>query len=976
MIRTFTLLFLLVLSLSGFAQNRAITGKVTDASGITIPGVTVQLLETSKGTTTDIDGQYKISADKGVLKFSFIGFMSQEIKIENQTIINVVLQEKVNLLNEVVVIGYGTQVKKDLTTAVSTVSEKDIQSRPISTASQALQGKAAGVQVVQPSGKPGGDISVHVRGTTSVLAGNEPLYVVDGVPTTDIRGLNPSDIASMSVLKDASSAAIYGARAANGVVTITTYRGKENTPVIKFNTYFGFSWLRKPIDVLNTKQYRALINEIAPGTLDPSWTDYTNWGNKVFGTGNNQSYQLSASGGNEKNRFFASMGILNDVGMVKPAEFKRYSFRVNLDNELRPWLKLGSSFNILYSKTKDTQDNASSGRGGVIMSTLNTPPFLHVYKQDGSGQYDPNPFQNSWENPIAYMEGPSQKAMDFRFFGTLNATAEITKELNFKTNFGLDMNTHQWDYYLDSWKTNYGRNMNGVGRADKYNNMTWLWENTLNYSQSFGKHKVTGLVGTSMQHFSGNDSYISGNDFPADVSVTTLNAANIISASTNIQEWALASFFGRATYDYESKYYLSLSLRRDGSSKLANPWGTMPAFSAGWRISGEDFMKDVTIINDLKLRGGWGKNGNQEGIPNYARYGLTDYYRRTPTNPLSGPSSVQTTYGNPDLKWETTAQTNIGIDLSMLNSRITLNIDAYYKYTTDEILNVQLPTSMPISSIQTNAGTMENKGLELNLNTVNIAKKFRWDTDFNISFNRNKVKELKISDVYYFGNIYSNNQDVSIVKAGLPLGTFYGYVSQGVDPATGMMKYADLNHNGIFDPGDRTVIGHAQPKCFLGFTNNMSYGKFDLSFFFQGSFGNDIYNATRVDLEGMFDSKNQSTVVLDRWTPTNTHTDIPKAVGNNNVYNVYNSSRFVEDGSYLRLKSITFSYKIIENKKKIKGISKLQVYITGQNLLTFTKYKGFDPEVSAYGNNAVEMGIDYGTYPQSINIIGGLNIEF
>ena len=976
MIKHFTLFFFAVLSLSVFAQSRVITGKVTDADGIGLPGVTIQLLGTTKGTATDANGAYQISADKGVLKFSYVGYISQEIKVESQTVINVVLQENVNILNEVVVIGYGTQIKKDLTTAVSVVDQKDIEDRPITSAAQALQGKAAGVDVVQPSGKPGGEIVVHVRGTTSVLAGNDPLYVVDGVPTTDIKGLNPTDIASMSVLKDASSAAIYGARAANGVITITTFRGKENTPVIKFSTYFGTSWLRKPIETLNTKQYRTLMDQIMPGSLDPTWTDYTDWSKLVFGNGFNQSYQLSASGGTEKTQYFASLGYLSESGIVKPARFDRYNFRLNLDNELRHWLKTSTNINLIYSKTEDTPDNASSGRGGVIMSTLNTPPFLHVYKNDNSGQFDPNPFQPSWENPIAYMEGPSQKALDFRVFGNLNITATIIKGLTFTTNFGIDYTAHQWDYYLDPFRTNYGRQQNGIGQADKLNSLTWLWENTLNYNKTFGKHKISALLGTSMQRFNSNDSYIYGYDFPADVSVTTLNAANSVSASTNIQQWALASFFGRATYDYASKYYITVSLRRDGSSKLANPWGTMPAFSAGWRISGENFMKGVTVINDLKIRGGWGKNGNQEGIPNYARYGLITYYRRSPTNPLSGPGAVQTTYGNPDLKWETTNQTNLGLDLSMFNSRVTLNVDAYYKLTNDVLLNVQLPASLPITTIQTNAGKIENKGMEFNLHTVNFAKKFRWDTDFNISFNRNKVNELLYTDVYYFGRIYSNNQDVAIVKAGLPLGTFYGYVSEGVDPKTGMIKYADVNGNGILDPGDRTVIGHAQPKYIFGITNTFSYWRFDLTVFVQGSYGNDIYNATRIDLEGMFDSKNQSSIVMDRWTPSNTITNIPKVVGGGNMDNLRNSSRFVEDGSYVRLKSVTLSYKILENVKKKKGVPKMSVYVTGQNLLTFTKYSGYDPEVNAYGNSATEMGIDYGTYPQALTFIAGLNVEF
>jgi outer membrane receptor protein involved in Fe transport len=342
---------------------------------------------------------------------------------------------------------------------------------------------------------------------------------------------------------------------------------------------------------------------------------------------------------------------------------------------------------------------------------------------------------------------------------------------------------------------------------------------------------------------------------------------------------------------------------------------------------------------------------------------------------LIGPGETQTTYGNPDLKWETTDQTNIGIDLSMFNSRITLNVDAYYKITNDVLLNVQLPASMPITYIQTNAGTIENKGLEFNISTVNIAKKFRWDTEFNWSVNKNKVLDLQYTDVYYFGRIYSNNQDVAIVKAGLPLGSFYGYVSEGVDPATGNIKYADLNNNGIFDPGDRTVIGHAQPLYTFGITNNFTYWRFDLSVFFQGSVGNDIYNATRIDLEGMFDTKNQSAAVANRWTPTNTITDIPKAT-KGNTDNVYNSTRFVEDGSYVRLKSITLSYKVIENVKKLKGVPKLSVFVTGQNLLTFTKYTGFDPEVNAYGRSATEMGIDYGTYPQALTFIAGFNLEF
>ncbi|PKP54034.1 MAG: TonB-dependent receptor [Bacteroidetes bacterium HGW-Bacteroidetes-1] len=973
MIKPIPLIILMLFSVSLMGQTRQISGTVTDAKGVPLPGVTVQIVGTTIGTTTDLDGMYFISADNESIKFSYVGFEEQIIPVLKLSRIDVLLVEDVKTLNEVVVIGYGTQKKKDLTTSVAVVDEKAMKDRPLISAAEGLQGKAAGVQVVQPSGKPGSGLSVRVRGATSVLAGNEPLYVVDGFPTTDIRSINPSDISSMSVLKDASSAAIYGARAANGVVIITTKRGSDNETSIKYNAYYGMSDLRKNIEVLNTKRYRDLMDEILPGSLDPSQTAFNNWPDKVFGTGNTQSHQLSYAGGTDKASHFVSLSYLTDQGIVEPARFDRYSVRINLDNEIKPWLNITTNLNMMHLNTKDTPDNASSGRGGVIMSALNTPPFLSVYKKDGSGQYDPNPFQPSWENPIAYMEGPDQQSIDNQISGSINAELSLMKDLKLNSRVGLDLLTHQWDYYLDPFRTNYGRNNNGIGQSDKTTHSTILWENTLNYIKNFGNHHISALAGNSIQKYKGNNSYIYGTDFPEDVEVTTLNAANIIDASTSVNEWALASFFGRATYDYNSKYYLTMSVRRDGSSKLAQHWGTMPSFSAGWRISSESFMKDFTFINDLKLRGGWGKNGNQEGIPNYARYGLVSYYRRTPTNPLSGPASVQVTYGNPDLRWETTAQTNIGFDLSMLNYRVTVNVDAYIKKTEDVLLNVQLSSSLPISTIQTNAGTIENKGIEFNINTINMDKKLKWTSDFNMSFNKNKVISLEYTDVYYFGRIYSNNQDVSILKADLPLGSFFGYISDGVDPETGNIKYNDFNNNGIFDTGDRTIIGDPNPDFIFGFTNNLTYKRFDLNLFFQGSYGNDIYNATRIDLEGMFDSKNQSVDVLRRWKSPGDITDIPKA---GNINNVRNSSRFIEDGSYIRLKSISLSYKVLDNNPRFKAIKNLSVYITGRNLITLTNYSGFDPEVNAYGSSATELGVDYGTYPQSRAIVVGLNVEF
>ncbi len=975
MILRIMVVLLLCCSLPGWAQKAAVTGKVTTTSGESLPGVNVVLKGSTIGTITDVEGNYRIEATEGTLVFSFIGYKGQETEIAGRSVIDVTLEEDITTLEQVVVVGYGVQKRKDITTAVVTVDQKAIEDRPMVSAAEALQGKAAGVQVVQPSGKPGADISVRVRGATSVLAGNEPLYVVDGVPTTDIKGLNPSDIATMTVLKDAASASIYGARAANGVVLITTKRGASNDQAIRFNAYTGFSTLRRNIDVLNTAQYRDLMEEVlGPGTVDPSITHNANWPDRVFGTGKNESYQLSFSGGNDNSRYMISGNYLNQEGIVAPAKFDRYSIRLNLDNDVKDWLKIGTNLNFLSSKTKDTPDNLSSGRGGVIMSALNTPPFLNVYKDDGSGQFDPNPFQPSWENPIAYMEGPDQEVIDNRLLGNVTGEFFLTKELTFKTNLGVDLGMHQWNYYLDPFRTVYGRQQNGVGQADKTNSSSWLWENTLNYERTIGKNNFTILAGTSIQEYRSDNSYLNGSDFPQDQSVRTINAANIIYGTTGREEWSLASFFGRATYDYDSKYLLTASLRRDGSSKLANRWGTMPSVSAGWRISSEPFMQGQDLVDDLKLRVGYGVNGNQEGISNYAQYGLISYSRRQPTSPLSGPASQQVSYGNPDLKWETTTQTNLGVDLAVLQSRLVFTFDAYVKKTEDLLLDVQLGSGAgDITSIQTNAGSMENKGVELNISSINVDKELRWNTDFNISFNRNKVTGLKFTDVYYYGRIYSNNQDVALVRKGLPLGTFYGYVAEGVDPATGDLTFKDFNNNGIVDPDDRRVIGSAQPDFTFGLTNTLSYKRFDLNIFFQGSVGNDVYNATRVDLEGMFDSKNQSTAVLNRWTPENTITDIPRA---GNINNVRNSSRFVEDGSYVRLKAITLAYNFNPDFLKKFGMNKLSLYTTGQNLLTFTDYSGFDPEVNAFGRSSTELGVDYGTYPQARTVTFGINLEF
>ncbi|WP_149241554.1 SusC/RagA family TonB-linked outer membrane protein [Dyadobacter sp. 32] len=983
---TLFITMLLAISSLAYAQDIVVKGVIKDKQNQTLPGASVLLKGSQNGTVTDVDGNYSLSVPnaQAVLVFSFIGYGSQEVIVGNQTQINITMAADQRSLDEVIVIGYGTQKRGDVTTSIASVNTKDIEERPILQAAQALQGKAAGVQVTQPSGKPGAALSIRVRGATSVQAGNEPLYVIDGVPTMDTRDLNVNDIESIQVLKDASSAAIYGARASNGVVIITTKRGKANQSQVSFGAYYGFSNIAKKIDVLNPQQYAALMNEMGNNVTVGNET--TDWTKEVFTTGQNQNYQLSFSGGTDKSKYFVSGAISQDDGIIKPASYKRYSFRANLDNQIKSWFKLTTNFSYANAKIRDVKDNNNAGRNAVVLGTLGAPPTMGIYSEHPvrGTIFSTNPLKAGWDNPLAAMFGPTQATKDNRIFGNVIGDITLAKGLFVRSNFGIDYMNHSNDYYLDPYRTTEGwgtdGNTHGFANATRSNSFTYLWENTLNYEKSVEKHNFSALAGTTVQKNNWNNSYIAGRDFPADGIVKTINAANeITDAYTEQSEWFLNSYLGRVMYNFDSKYLVTANFRADGSSKLAkgNQWGFFPSVSAGWRISAEPFMQDVKFINDLKLRGGWGQNGNQEGLANYASYGLNRYTRRTATTPPSGPAVTGPEYApNPDLKWETTTQTNIGVDVSMLQGKLTLTADAYLKKTNDLLLNVPLPNTSGYSYIPRNSGKLENKGLEFVLSTVNFDKSdFQWNTDFNIAFNRNKITNLQLSKVYRYADVEGRSDQIIILQEGASLGTFYGYVSDGVNPETGDIIYRDVNNDGAFTPQDRTILGSAQPKFTYGMNNTLTYKSFNLSFLFQGSQGNKAFNASRLETEGMYDSKNQSTEVLRRWQKPGDVTDIPRAT-DGNVNNSLISSRFVENASFLRLKSATISYNLDrEWASKIK-LSRASVYVTAQNLLTFTKYKGFDPEVNAFTSSGATLGIDYGTYPVSRAFVVGLNVQF
>ncbi len=895
------------------------------------------------------------------------------------------LVEDAQQIDDVVVVGYGTVKKGDLTTAVSAVSTKDINERPIVSAAQAIQGKVAGVLVSSPSGKPGEKLTVRVRGATSVQAGNDPLYIIDGIPTTNTESLSADDIESMQILKDASSAAIYGARAANGVVLITTKRGKAGRARVAFNAYYGVHKIGNTIEALNIDQYKALLQEIPTSTAIPdNVTQNTNWNKEIFKTGQTQNYQLSVSNGTDKLQYFISGGYTQDVGVINQVQFRRYNFRSNVDNQIYDWLKIGA--NVSYSNTEDKNkgiDNKTSSRAGVILSVINTPPYMEIWNPDPTkkGQYDDRTYGNKWVHPIAAIAENNSTNINNYLLGSAFAEVRLCKGLKAKSSIAVDYKNWIGKTFLDNIATAYGRSEHGISTDSRSADMLILNENLLMYDQTLGKHTLSALAGHTFQTQKTEGSYIRGFDYLPYPNLSTLNLANQIdkwATNTSASQWSMLSFLARVSYNYDSRYLLTANFRADASSKLApgKQWGYFPSVSAAWRISNEAFMKQQSVVNDLKIRAGWGINGNQNGLSAYAWQEKYKVTRVEPTEAVKYPGVAlsRETLENRDLTWETTMQTNIGIDATILNSRLTIAVDAYIKDTKDLLLWVPLPNTTGVAGLDRNDGEMRNMGLELMIGSRNFVSDFQWSTDFNISFNKNEVKRLGLSKVYDYGFIAANETNVVRMVEGQPLGSFFGYVAEKyVDPETGKMIYVNQDGNPDITTSDRVFIGNPWPKFIFGMTNTFSYFRFDLSIFLQGSYGNDIFNASRIETEGMYDFRNQSTKVLDRWVRPGQITEMPKA--NDHQWNNKASTRFVEDGSYLRLKTLTLAYNFTGNWFKKVRISKLRPYITMNNLFTLTKYSGYDPEVNFEGSGIVQ-GVDYGTYPQNRSFIFGVNLEF
>jgi len=966
------------------AQNFRVEGRVTDAAtGETLIGVSITLKGTKTGTLSGVDGRYSLPnvPPGSVLVVSYIGYEPLNVPA-NAARIDLRLKASDNVLEDVVVIGYGSVKRKDVTTAISSISTKDLDQRPIVSAAQAIQGRAAGVSVIQPNGTPGAEMSIRVRGTTSFNGSNDPLYVVDGVPVDNIKFLSPTDIESMQILKDASSAAIYGSRAANGVILISTKAGKSGEAKIALNAQFTQNKVTNEIDVLNLSQYRQLQNEIGLIDLPDGLTDQTDWFDETYKTGQLQNYQVSISDGTEKLKYYLSAGYLDETGVLNTSFFKRYNVRANIDNKVRKWLTIGANLNYADYSNNGVTTGLGANRGGVILSVINTPTYAPVWNPENTSQYYNNFYgASNITSPIENMaRSRNNRERESRLIASGNALFTFLPELNFKTSFTLDRRNALNTTFLDPISTTWGRNQYGEASDNRNMNTVLTFDNVLTYNRTFNKHGVEVMAGSSYTDSDYSNSYINGSHFRDD-QIQTLNAANRIgwnNTGSGASQWAIMSYFGRVAYNFESKYLLTANIRADGSSRLHpdHRWGYFPSLSAAWRLSSEDFMEGAEWLNDLKIRGGWGQTGNQSGLNDYAylqRYsiGRIEWFKEGQENAL--PTISKSNIRTKDLTWETTTQSNIGLDFTAFKNRLTVNLDYYYKRTTDMLMSIDLPAgSAAANTMQRNEGVMVNKGFEVLVNSQNVKGPFTWNTDFNISFNKNNLEDLATRKIYSTATTSDViNEAVVRNEPGRPMSGFFGYISDGVDPETGELMYRDLNGDSKISSTDRTYIGDPNPDFIFGLTNSFSYKNLNLSVFLQGSYGNDIFNASRIETEGMYDGKNQSTRVLDRWRVPGQITDVPKA-----GFELRNSSYFIEDGSYLRVKNVSLSYNVQGQLLKKLKIARLQPYISASNLLTWTNYTGMDPEVNQWGNNGAVQGIDWGTYPQSKSFVFGVNVEF
>lgn len=1056
--------------LTAYGQTRVLSGKITDGEGTSLPGVNVIIKGSTTGTSTDADGNFSLEASEAdVLVMSSIGYAPQEIKVGSQILFNIVLNEDVRTLQEVVVIGYGEVKKGDLTGAVSSVKGQTINQSITTGIDQGLIGRVAGVTATQMSGQPGGSVSIRIRGVSTINGDAEPLYVIDGVPISGnsrnvyemglgsvggagkttyspLSTINPNDIESIEVLKDASATAIYGNRGSNGVVLITTKRGKKGDAKVTYEGYYGVQEAPVQLAMMNLREYAEFRNDWAAETEgeipDPLFADPsllgegTDWQSEVFRTAPVLNHQLTLLGGSEKSRYSIGAGYFSQEGTIIGSDFDRYSLRINLDSDIKRWLSIGNSLAL----TKTDERLGAFDRYGIINTALRARPDVPARNFDGT--YAGVDGEGAFVNPLAQALDKENYLKRATLVGNLYADIKIIKALTFRTEIGGNGELNN----SSSWNPTYDY---GGGAVNDHNSISrqsgqsysWQFKNYLTFNHQFASiHNVSLMVGQEATEWGWNSVSGTGRDLPTnDVHSIDLGDPKQFTASDASSSGALESYYGRFNYNYSEKYYATFTYRADGSGNFAagNRWGYFPSAALAWRLTNEPFFEPVTsVVSDLKLRASWGKTsnaGNQGGF----KYGET--LSTLPTN--LGLGFRYSNYGNPDFTWETSEQIDLGMDAAFLNNRMTLSFDYYDKTVTNLITQMQLPGYMGTIGNEAilraapwgNFGKLENRGFDITISSKNLTGKFQWDTDINISRNQNKLLDLGAEDAFLSGNIgAAGNVLVSRTEAGQAIGSFYGYQVAGVfqdkddilnspvqwDPVNdvdtdgnpvltrdgtvwpGDLKFADIDKNDTIDIRDRVYLGSPQPKFTFGFNNTFRYAGFELGVFLVGVYGNKIFNALknqngagladmrsawsnqlrevtdRAKLEPIGDATDEWWDDIDNVRVSNPNTSIPRATFSDPNENTRVSDRYIEDGSYLRIRNIMLGYNFSPQLTSRIKASNLKLYVQVQNAYTFTRYSGFDPEVGQDTWDRNLFGVDNGRYPSPRMYTVGLNVTF
>ncbi len=989
-------------------QQQTVKGIIKGPDGLPVIAANISQKGTNNATITDLNGNFtlNVTGRQPVLVISYIGYVTTEVNVSGRAFVEVVLQEDVAALDEVVVVGYGTMRKKDVTGAVSSVRSGEITKNATSNVMQAIAGKMSGVQVVQNSGTPGGDVSILIRGVGTINDAS-PLYVIDGVPVSGgMWYLNPNDVESIDVLKDASATAIYGSRGANGVVMVTTKQAQEGHTEINFDYSYGIQHSAKTYKMLDASQYAALHNEMRTNagpeySLNPAFADPeslgagTDWMDAIFRTAPMQKVNLSMLGGNQKISHATSLGYYTQDGIMKNSSYNRLSLQSNISSKLASNITVRANVN-LSAENRRTQPVST-----VIQNAMRILPSIPIY--DDNGEYAGPTGNAEWNgnalNPVAIINEQNYRMKGFRMLSNISLEWEIIKGLKFKTTGGAELGYDYNNSYIPKYKWGMNESKNTMQTVTSAYEQLYLWDNTLNYDKAFGKHRINAMIGTSYQEYKKESVSAAGSGRASELTTELDNATKATDVGGNSYRWALMSYMARLHYSYDDRYLLTATFRADGSSKFGkdNRFGYFPSFAAAWNIGNEAFMQSVKPISLLKLRAGYGQTGNQ----NIGAYAFADKLSVNGVYNFGSQRGFESNLvnliypyllSNPSVKWESVEQYNVGLDIGFLQNRIVTNLDFYVKNTRDMLTKKPVPQTSGTSLEQAdwppvNIGKVLNRGFEFTVNTKNFVGEFKWETSLNMSFNHNEVVSIGGPEIL---------NGVSLIREGQPINSFYGYELGGIyqtldevftgpvmenrapdkashnpykNTSPGDMWFVDVDGNGEINDLDRTVIGNPSPDCIFGFNNTFSYKNFDLSIFFQGALGNQVWNGVRASHESMNSTYNQLATTLERWTGEGSSYSMPRAIYADPNNNSRASTRWLEDGAYAKLKNLTFGYTLPEKWIRKAKMKALRLYVSLDNLCTITNYSGLDPEAGL-------SGLDYGVYPSARTYMFGVSVKF